>query len=58
MLMAQMEKEKEKGGRRREWSIKTMEAGGAPFLSRVEEVGGVVLEVGRRGGVGMGMGGG
>lgn len=56
MLAAQMEKEK--GGRRGEWSVRRMEAGGAPFLSRVEEVGGVVLEVGRRGGVGMGMGGG
>lgn len=56
MLAKQMEKEK-KGGRRRrrEWRIRRMEAGGAPFLSRVEEVGGVVLEVGRRG---MGMGGG
>lgn len=34
----------------KEWKIRSIEAGHAPFLSRVEEVGGLILGAGREGG--------
>lgn len=33
--------------KREEWTVKTIEAGHAPFLSRVEEVGDLILEAGK-----------